>query len=129
MLSSPYFKIQLRMVESAADQQGCYLEGVTLQEEQLFLELLEEALGPIDNPRYLIVRKHYDGETLLSVQHYAVPGLFGQRRAFRIPEVNSYRAFGFVQACPKETDIVVCDRPPAVVETTANVIYPYDICS
>jgi hypothetical protein len=87
MLSSPYFKIQLRMVESAADQQGCYLEGVTLQEEQLFLALLEEALGPIDNPRYLILRKHYDGEALLSVQHYAVPGLFGQRRA----EAEAYR--------------------------------------
>jgi len=66
---------------------GCYLEGVTLQEEQLFLELLEEALGPIDNPRYLILRKHYDGEALLSVQHYAVPGLFGQRRA----EAEAYR--------------------------------------
>jgi hypothetical protein len=86
-LRSPYFKIKLRMVESAGDQQGCYLEGVTLQEEQLFLALLEEALGPIDNPRYLILRKHCDGENLLSVQHYAVPALFGQRRA----EAEAYR--------------------------------------
>ncbi|MEQ8704343.1 MAG: DEAD/DEAH box helicase family protein [Phaeodactylibacter sp.] len=81
LLSSPYFNIKLHIVQGATEQQGCYLEGVTLQEEQIFLELLGEALGPINNPRYLILRKHFAGAELLSVQHYAVPTVFGQRRA------------------------------------------------
>lgn len=80
LLISPYFNIRLHRINGEGDRQGCYLEHVTLQEEQLFLELLGEAMGPIDNPRYLIQRKYFDGEALLCVQHYAVPAAFGQRR-------------------------------------------------
>ncbi|NRA50526.1 MAG: hypothetical protein HRU12_15445, partial [Phaeodactylibacter sp.] len=80
-LSSAYSRIRLCMVQDNTDRPGCYLENVTLQEEQLFLSLMEEALGPIENPRYLIVRKHFDKDQLLGIQYYAVPGPFGQRRA------------------------------------------------
>jgi hypothetical protein len=36
---------------------SCSLKGATTRERSIFLEALQEVLGPIENPRYVLVRK------------------------------------------------------------------------
>jgi superfamily II DNA or RNA helicase len=53
-----------------------YLKGGTVKEQKLFVSCLGEFLGPIDNPRYLIV------EPLIgkAESYYPVPELFGKNK-------------------------------------------------
>lgn len=55
------------------------LEGAGRAEERLFLEALAEVLGPIGNPRYLIVRQSWLGRRSRTDYH-AVPALFGRKK-------------------------------------------------
>ncbi len=58
---------------------GCYLKGGTAREQSMFLEALEEVLGPIRNPRYLIVRKTPLG-WLMRKDYHAVPQTLGKNK-------------------------------------------------
>lgn len=47
--------------------------------ERLFLDALAEILGPVENPRYLLVRESWLGRWL-RVDFHAVPAVLGQRK-------------------------------------------------
>jgi len=47
--------------------------------ERLFLDALAEILGPVENPRYLLVRESWLGRWL-RVDFHAVPTVLGQRK-------------------------------------------------
>ena len=55
------------------------VDGATRAEERLFLDALGELLGPIQNPRYLLVRTggRWGGR---QVDYHAVPALLGARK-------------------------------------------------
>jgi hypothetical protein len=55
------------------------LEGADRAGERLFLEALTELLGPIANPRYLLVRRSFLARRL-RVDFHAVPSVLGQRK-------------------------------------------------
>lgn len=55
------------------------LEGGSRSEERLFLDALDEVLGPIGNPRYLIVRRSRLG-LRLRTDYHAVPAIFGRAK-------------------------------------------------
>lgn len=55
------------------------LEGGGRADERLFLEALAEVLGPIGNPRYLIVRRSWLGRRRRTDFH-AVPAVFGRKK-------------------------------------------------
>jgi len=55
------------------------LEGGLRAEERLFLDALDEVLGPIRNPRYLIVRRSRLG-LRLRTDYHAVPAIFGRAK-------------------------------------------------
>jgi len=50
----------------------CSLKGGTIRERSVFLNALEELLGPIDNPRYILIRKSVLG-SLRRKEYHAVP--------------------------------------------------------
>ncbi len=51
---------------------SCSLKGATTRERSIFLEALQEVLGPIENPRYVLVRKSPLG-WLMRKDYHAVP--------------------------------------------------------
>ncbi len=51
---------------------ACSLKGATTRERSVFLEALQEVLGPIENPRYVLVRKTPLG-WLMRKDYHAVP--------------------------------------------------------
>lgn len=56
----------------------CTLEGATSRELAVFLESLQEILDPIQNPRYIIIRKFFFG-TIRGEDYHAVPEIIGSK--------------------------------------------------
>jgi len=57
----------------------CSLKGGTTRERSVFLEALQELLGPIDDPRYILVRKNPLGP-LTRKRYHAVPRVLGKNK-------------------------------------------------
>ncbi len=71
-------------IETAKDRVGvayCRLAGATPIERQYFLDAMQQVLGPVHNPRYLLVRRSTLGR-LLRVDYHPVPDLIGQNKKF-----------------------------------------------
>ncbi len=58
----------------------CYLQGATNAESSLFVNLLAEVLAPIENPRYLLVYRHWIKRYWGMRNYYVVPAIFGKRK-------------------------------------------------
>jgi len=58
---------------------GCSLKGGTTRERSIFLEALQEVLGPIENPRYILVRKSLLG-WLVRKDYHTVPAPLGRNK-------------------------------------------------
>jgi hypothetical protein len=65
---------QLKVVTRQQDYGfvSCSLKGATTRERSVFLEALQEVLGPIENPRYVVVRKTPLG-WLMRKDYHTVP--------------------------------------------------------
>jgi len=71
-------------IQTVQDKMGivyCRLDGATNVEKRYFMEAMEEALGAIDNPRYLMVRRSYLGR-FLRVDYHAIPTVIGQNKKY-----------------------------------------------
>jgi len=69
LLRTPITKLS---VKSECDKYGavkCSLVGGTTYEKSLFLDALQEILGPIDNPRYILIRKSLLGRFIRQDYH------------------------------------------------------------
>ncbi len=58
---------------------ACSLKGGTTRQQSVFLEALQELLGPIDDPRYLLVRKNPLGP-LMRKDYHAVPKVLARNK-------------------------------------------------
>ncbi len=70
------------IVATEKDQFGsvyCHLEGASMYEKSIFSDCLSELLGPVDNPKYIIVQENEKA-------------LFTKREHYPIPEVISKNA-------------------------------------
>jgi hypothetical protein len=72
---------QLRVIAQPLDGGfvGCSLKGGTTRERSLFLEALQELLGPIENPRYVLVRKSPLG-WFVRKDYHPVPKALGKNK-------------------------------------------------
>ena len=61
----------------------CALEGASVREKNLFAEAMGELLSPLDNPRYLFIRKLpvLGFQIAMPSQSYACPSLLGGKKA------------------------------------------------
>jgi hypothetical protein len=62
-------------INTIKDKMGigyCRIDGATNIEKRHFLEAMKEVLGPVQNPRYVLVRESYLGR-LLRVDYHPVP--------------------------------------------------------
>jgi superfamily II DNA or RNA helicase len=60
----------------------CRLEGGTSREKSVYLRALQEILDPIENPRYLLVRKTSLWTFLTRKDYHEVPSVIGQKKAY-----------------------------------------------
>jgi hypothetical protein len=58
---------------------SCTLKGGTTYEKSIFLDSMQEILGPIGNPRYIMVRKTPLGR-LIRKDYHVVPQLLGKNK-------------------------------------------------
>jgi hypothetical protein len=72
---------QLKVVTRPLDYGfvSCSLKGGTTRERSIFLDALQEVLGPIENPRYVLVRKSLLG-WLVRKDYHTVPAVLGKNK-------------------------------------------------
>ena len=58
---------------------SCSLKGGTTRERSIFLEALQEVLGPVENPRYVLVRKSLLG-WFMRKDYHTVPAVLGKNK-------------------------------------------------
>lgn len=74
----------LLSVETSVNEFGevfCHLEGGTTYEKSTFIKALEEIVSPVDNPRYLIIRKSNFLKLLKQKDFHSVPEALGKKKA------------------------------------------------
>ncbi|WP_223833419.1 DEAD/DEAH box helicase [Pedobacter riviphilus] len=70
-------------VQSEIDQYGaifCHLAGGTTFEKSTFINALQEVIAPIDNPRYVIIRKNKFMLFVKQKDYHAVPEVIGRNK-------------------------------------------------
>lgn len=60
----------------------CHLEGGTTYEKSIFIKSLQETIGTVDNPRYIIIRKSFFMNVLSQKDYHSVPDLIGRKKEF-----------------------------------------------
>jgi len=85
-------KLSVRTRETESGHVYCCLVGGTSYEKGLFLDALREILDPIDNPRYLLVRRSALGR-LLRTDYHAVPEPIGRRKQYARYYLRMWRKF------------------------------------
>ena len=58
----------------------CHLDGGSTFEKSVFIQSLQEIVDPIENPRYLIVRKHKLFRIINQKDFHAVPDVLGRKK-------------------------------------------------
>ena len=58
----------------------CHLEGGSTYEKSTFISCLQEMVGTVDNPRYLIIRKSRSALFLPRKDYHPVPAILGKRK-------------------------------------------------
>jgi len=68
---------------SLMDEKGaiyCYLKGANNYESSVFVKALLELVMPIDNPRYIIIRKNIFVKITTQKDYHSVPEIIGQHK-------------------------------------------------
>jgi len=79
VITTPPHKMGIRTARLPYGGVACSLAGATMHEKSVFLEAMQELLGPIENPRYLLIRKSPLGR-LMRKDYHAVPAVLGRKR-------------------------------------------------
>ena len=60
----------------------CHLKGGTTYEKSIFIKSIQEIINPVDNPRYVIIRKSYFLNILSQKDYHSVPETIGRKKEF-----------------------------------------------
>jgi len=70
----------------------CHLEGGTTYEKSTFIKSLQETIGPVENPRYIIIRKALFLQVLSQKDYHSVPELIGRKKEYATFFERQWRA-------------------------------------
>lgn len=79
-INTDYSKLK---VETSVDNWGaifCHLEGGTTFDKSTFINALQEVIAPIDNPRYVIIRKNIFMLFVKQKDYHSVPEILGRNK-------------------------------------------------
>ena len=74
--------IRIEAVQERSGLVYCRIDGVTKQERQYFMQAMQDILSPIDNPRYLIVRRSKFLRRIARTDYHPVPQVIGQKKKY-----------------------------------------------
>ncbi len=72
-------------VVSDVDESGaiyCHLDGGTTYERSTFIKSLQEIIGAVDNPRYVIIRKSFFLNVFSQKDYHSLPDIIGRKKQF-----------------------------------------------
>ncbi|MCC5917019.1 MAG: DEAD/DEAH box helicase family protein [Cryomorphaceae bacterium] len=87
-------------VEATSDSWGavyCHLEGGSTFEKSTFINALQETIGPIDNPRYVIIRKNKLMMFIAQKDYHSVPEIIARNK--KLAEFFKNQWERFVGSC------------------------------
>lgn len=70
-------------VDASVDKHGaifCHLEGGTTFDKSTFINALQEVVAPINNPRYVIIRKNIFMQFIKQKDYHSVPEILGRNK-------------------------------------------------
>lgn len=79
-LHTPYDEVSVETEQQLNGTFVCFIKGATNAESSLFVSLLAEVLAPVENPRYLLVYKHWIKKHWGLRNYYVVPMQLGKRK-------------------------------------------------
>jgi superfamily II DNA or RNA helicase len=83
-------------VETSLDNWGavyCHLEGGTTFDKSTFINALQEIIAPIDNPRYVIIRKNMFMLFVKQKDYHSVPEILGRNKNLAVYFKNQWERF------------------------------------
>jgi len=79
IIKTPASQLKLIGNQDGSGNASCYLDGGTNYEKSIFIQTLQEAISPIDNPRYLILQNDFY-KFPKNKSYFAVPEIFGRNK-------------------------------------------------
>ena len=76
-------KRELLKIVSNVDDDGaiyCHMKGGTTFEKSTFIKSLHEIIGPVENPRYVIIRNSFFLKVISQKDYHSVPDAIGRKR-------------------------------------------------
>jgi len=80
VIHTPYREMRVIADEEKRGEVFCHVDGGTRRERAIYLDALRELLGPIESPRYILVRKSKLGESYVRYDYHSVPAVLGMKR-------------------------------------------------
>jgi superfamily II DNA or RNA helicase len=81
-------------VKATVDELGtiyCHLEGASTFEKSAFIACLQEIISPVENPRYLIIRKSFFANLIAQRDFHAVPEILGRKKKTAVQFEDHWR--------------------------------------
>lgn len=91
LFSSPLSSFNVLTYSDAEGSVFCHLDGGTTYEKSLFVQMIQEIVDPIDNPRYIIIRKSKAFNMVSQLDYHAVPEELGKRAALANDFLNFWQ--------------------------------------
>jgi hypothetical protein len=79
-ITTDYTKIRVSVDEGEYGEVYCHLDGGNSREKSVFLQAMQEALNPIENPRYLLIRKSTWWNRFARKDYHSVPAIIGAKK-------------------------------------------------
>jgi superfamily II DNA or RNA helicase len=81
-VETEYQKLRIVVKNDEGGSVFCHLEGGTNREKSIFLDTLHEILSPVENPRYIMIRKSYLLKRLGRLDYHSVPSIIGVKKKY-----------------------------------------------
>jgi len=82
VVKTPLAKMRVVTVKAGPDRVLCRLEGASTFEKAQFVDALAELFDPIDNPRYLLIRRSRLMGFITRRDYHAVPSALGRKKDY-----------------------------------------------
>ncbi|MFQ5833482.1 MAG: DEAD/DEAH box helicase family protein [Candidatus Thorarchaeota archaeon] len=79
-IRTKYHELRIVVEEQEYGFVYCHIEGGRNREKSVYLEALQEILNPIENPRYLLVRRTWLRRKIARTDYHAVPTVIGTKK-------------------------------------------------
>ncbi|MGD9397435.1 MAG: hypothetical protein PVJ05_13460, partial [Candidatus Thorarchaeota archaeon] len=81
-VSTEYTKMRIVIEEGEYGVVFCRMEGGSNREKSVFLQAMQELLNPIENPRYLLIRRSMWWNRFTRKDYHAVPTIIGVKKEY-----------------------------------------------